>query len=178
MVRSTLPSGTSGEVAAALQAFVRADSKKERNSAIADLVKIGSPTIVPLVSLRNSSCYWGVNKDVYEVARQIGKPAIPELISVLKTLNAPDDPEGKQQQVVFGATDVLGQIGESVIPQLTPLLRDPNVRIRLNTIQALEAIGKPAIPQLVSVVKADSNLQVRSAATKALKELGYKPPKA
>jgi HEAT repeat protein len=158
---------TSPEIVTALRAFVDNSSPAERKSTIDTLVKIGPKVIIPLFSIRKSSCYWGTDllDGMYAVAQRIGDPAIPQLISLLQ-LNSGEESIGGTFE-----TEALGKIGKSAIPQLVPLLKHPNIRVRFNATEALGRIGKPAIAQLTSISKENSDLSIRTRAAYWLKKL-------
>jgi hypothetical protein len=158
---------TDPDITKALEAFVNTSAKQDRKAAIATLVKFGSRSIIPMFSLRKSSCYWGNHliEGMHEVSKQVGAPAVPKLIEILKM----SDPNSYQMFTV--AAEALGQIGASAMPQLIPLLKDQNVQVRLNATESLGQIGKPAIPQLVAISKQDSDPKVRILASELLKGL-------
>jgi HEAT repeat protein len=172
---ATIAPENSPEITATLKTFVDASSQTQRDAAVDALTKLGPQVIVPLFSLRKDSCYWGtaLMDGMYEVAKRIGTPAIPKLITILKAPD-PEPVTGRQAQAVFVAADALGQFGAVAIPQITPLLKDSDMQVRLNATIALAEIGKPAIPQLVAISKQDAKPEVRDWAAKALKESGYK----
>jgi hypothetical protein len=171
-VRAAIAPETDPAITAAIEAFAHPSSREERKASINSLVEIGPRSIIPLFSLRKNSCYWGTYliEGMQEVSIRIGSSAIPQLITLLKTLG-PDS-----QQIGFVVTETLGKIGEPALPQLIPLLKDPNRQVRLNAIGALGQIGKPAISELILISKQDSDPQIRNRASELLKELGYKMP--
>jgi hypothetical protein len=169
-IRAAIAPETDPTITAAIEAFVHPSSREARSAAINTLVKIGPRSIIPLFSLRKSSCYWGDSliEGMQEVSTRIGSSAVPQLITLLKT----SDPNS--HQIVFVVTQALGKIGKPALPLLMPLLKDPNRQVRLNAIQALSQIGKPALSELILISKQDPDSQIRNRASERLKELGYK----
>jgi len=102
------------------------------------------------------------------------KAAIPVLIESLKD---------EQEQVRTNATSALGNIGSdaaSVVPVMTKALKDPDEKVRLGATQVLARIvnwennseAASVVPALIAVFKKDKNVEVRSNAAFALRNMG------
>jgi HEAT repeat protein len=67
----------------------------------------------------------------------------------------------------------LGDVGESIVPDLIGALKDPSALVRSGAAQALALVGYPARPALDALRKClnDPDATVRSAADSAIKEI-------
>ena len=83
-----------------------------------------------------------------------------------------------EKEIVDWAISRMGNLrkdAEDMLPRVMALLTHPDWQVRVNAIQAVEAIrfaGLDAIPDLTKLLR-DENAEVRRAAAGALKRLGY-----
>lgn len=108
------------------------------------------------------------------------KAAIPVLMELLKD---------EHEQVRTNATSALAVIGSdaaSIIPVLTKALQDSDEKVRIGAAQVLSRINiwqgndeaASAVPALIEVFKQDKNVEVRSNAALALRNMGEKAASA
>jgi HEAT repeat protein len=96
---------------------------------------------------------------------QIGEPAIPGLVDVLK------DGSSEVRRV---ATRALTRIGVAAVPRLLDTLRNLDEDVRMAAAGALAQIGEPAVPGLIDTLY-DGDSDVRAAAARTLDEIGWHP---
>jgi HEAT repeat protein len=104
-------------------------------------------------------------------AGKLGKPALGELVKLLKDDNA---------DIRFHATSALREMGaqaEPAIKSLLPLLRDKDEEVRASAAIALGAVGEPAVAVLVESL-ADKEPEMRRAAATGLAQVGKRAKKA
>ncbi|KAB8315843.1 HEAT repeat domain-containing protein [Tolypothrix campylonemoides VB511288] len=109
------------------------------------------------------------------------KAAIPVLMELLKD---------EHEQVRSYATSALGVIGSdtaSIVPVLTKALQDSDEKVRLGAVQVLSRISigqgnneeaASAVSALIEAFKQDKNVEVRSNAALALRNMGEKAASA
>ena len=81
-------------------------------------------------------------------------------------------PDQCNLRVAYASIEALGQIGgDEVHPILDRALASPQYLVRYGAVRGLEAIGEPARRQLERVAETDTTLLVRTAASRALRQL-------
>jgi len=88
----------------------------------------------------------------------------------VNTVLQPKDSNSSQQ----AASDALGRIGATAVPDLSDALSDPSPIVRLQSCRALAYMGaqaKDAVPALIRALN-DSEQGVREAAAAALGQIG------
>ena len=148
---------------------VMANDAKVRASAEAALVK-GATRSLPLLRRFLTSDNEDLHQQTFEIIRQIGPPAIPLLVELLR-----------HEQVSFRrfAADALIDLApdtESIQPALRRALRDEDSMVAADAARALGALGKRASPSVRALVKALSHEEphVRIYAAEALASIGPK----
>ena len=146
---------------------VTADDPKVRASAEAALVK-GAGRSLPLLRRFLTSKNEDLHQQTFEIIRQIGPPAIPLLVELLR-----------HRQVSFRrfAADALIDLApdtESVQPALRRALGDADSMVAADAARALGALGRRASPSVRALVKALSHEEphVRIYAAEALASVG------
>jgi outer membrane protein assembly factor BamB/HEAT repeat protein len=148
---------------------VMADDPKIRASAEAALVK-GASRSLPLLRRFLTSDNEYLHEQTFEIIRQIGSPAIPLLVGLLR-----------HEQVSFRrfAADAFNDLApdtESIQPALRRALSDEDSMVAGDAARALGALGKRASPSVGALVKTLSyeDPYVRIYAAEALASIGPK----
>ena len=146
-----------------------ANDPKVRASAEAALVKRAGRSL-PLLRRFLTSDNEALHQQTFEIIRQIGPPAIPLLVELLR-----------HEQVSFRrfAADALIDLApdtESVQPVLRRALRDEDSMVAADAARALGVLGNRAAPSVRALVKALSHEEphVRIYAAEALATIGPK----
>jgi HEAT repeat protein/outer membrane protein assembly factor BamB len=146
---------------------VMANDPKVRASAEAALVK-GATRSLPLLRRFLTSDNEDLHQQTFEIIRQIGPPAMPLLVELLR-----------HEQVSFRrfAADALIDLApdtESIQPALRRALRDEDSMVAADAARALGALGKRASPSVRALVNALSHEEphVRIYAAEALASIG------
>jgi HEAT repeat protein/outer membrane protein assembly factor BamB len=146
---------------------VMANDPKVRSSAEAALVK-GATRSLPLLRRFLTSDNEDLHQQTFEIIRQIGPPAMPLLVELLR-----------HEQVSFRrfAADALIDLApdtESIQPALRRALRDEDSMVAADAARALGALGKRASPSVRALVNALSHEEphVRIYAAEALASIG------
>jgi sporulation protein YlmC with PRC-barrel domain len=113
-----------------------------------------------------------VNQRIREKLVQVGRPAVPALISALSS---------PSERIRWEATMVLGQIGDPrAAPALVSLLQDESIDVRWTAMDSLIALNQSAVlPLLFALRKNFESTWLRVGAyhiLHVLKERGYLPP--
>lgn len=136
-----------------------------RNSAIKELLRRGTAAVPALIRELGSADPKRRSASASVLGR-MGAPAVPELIKALKA-------KGHRQE---GAAQALGLTrSRKAIAPLIKALGSTNVNLSLTAANALAAIGKPAIPSLLTELN-HLSWRVRWGVVEALRIL--KPTKA
>jgi HEAT repeat protein len=128
---------------------------------IGEPAKLTVPQLIVLVQTQNVTTCRAAMVALAEMG-QIAKPAIPALVPLLK--------DTRINKVAESAERTIVAIGPSVIPELLPLLDDPDPFIRRGIAYIFGSMGasaKATTPELTKRLK-DPNPQVRSAAVSSL----------
>lgn len=148
-------------------ARVTANDAKARASAEAELVKAAARSL-PLLRRFLAGDNENLHQQTFEIIRQIGPPAIPLLVELLR-----------HEQVSFRrfAADALIDLApdtESIQAALRRALRDDDSMVAGDAARALGALGKKASPSVLALVKALSHEEphVRIYAAEALATIG------
>ena len=148
---------------------VMANDAKVRASAEAELVK-GARRSLPLLRRFLASDNEELHEQTFEIIRQIGPPAIPLLVQLLR-----------HEQISFRrfAADALIDLApdtESIQPALRRALSDDDSMVVADTARALGALGERASPSVRALIKALSHDEphVRIYAAEALASIGPK----
>src|SRR5688500_17474949 len=148
---------------------VMSKDPKVRASARAALVQ-GAARSLPLLRRFLTSDNEDLHRRTFEIIRQIGPPAIPLLVQLLR-----------HRQIDFRrfAADALIDLApdtESIQPALRRTLRDADSMVAADAARALGALGKRASPSLRALITALSNEEphVRIYAAEALASIGPK----
>lgn len=148
---------------------VMANDSKVRASAEAALVK-GAGRSLPLLRLFLNSDNENLHEETFEIIRQIGPPAIPLLVELLR-----------HEQVSFrrfaaDASIDLAPDTESIQPALRRALRDEDSMVAADAARALGALGHRASPSVPALVRALSHEEphVRIYVAEALATIGPK----
>jgi len=133
---------------------------RDRESASAELVKIGLPAVKPLIaSLRDSRSE--VRTRVLGTLVKIGEPAVGPLISTMR------EEEGKPAvgNIGFLTQKALIEIGGPSVRPLAGLLEDPSENLRMEAIAALGQMKDPsATAALIAALKSpDAGVRSRAA---------------
>jgi HEAT repeat protein/outer membrane protein assembly factor BamB len=146
-----------------------ATDRKVRAAAEADLVTAAGRSL-PLLRRFLASDDEDLHQQTFEVIRQIGSPAVPLLVELLR-----------HQEVSFRsfAADALIDLApdtESIQPALRAALRDDDSMVAADAARALGALGERASPSVRSLVEALSHSEphVRIYAAEALASIGPK----
>ncbi|MBU4488268.1 MAG: HEAT repeat domain-containing protein [Candidatus Omnitrophica bacterium] len=143
IIIQALGSMNNPEVISAIRPFL--DNKETRKEAIVALAKLGDATVLPLLmeELKGElrGIYW------YELQTAfigIGKPAVPELIKLLKN----DNPKIKEMAIL-----ALGAIGDkSATVHLLKMIDENNPKVTGDVVLALGRLGdKDALPKLIEL---------------------------
>ena len=144
-----------------------ANDAKVRASAEAELVK-GASRSLPLLRRFLTTENEDLHEQTFEIIRQIGPPAIPLLVQLLR-----------HDQVSFRrfAADALIDLvpdTESIQPALRRALRDEDSMVVADAARALGALGPSASPSVRALIKALSHDEphVRIYAAEALASIG------
>ena len=148
---------------------VMAHDAKARTNAVAELVKGGARSL-PLLRRFLASDNEELHEHTFEIIRQIGPPAIPLLVQLLR-----------HEQVFFRrfAADALIDLAPdtvSIQPALRRALRDEDSMVAADAARALGALGSRASPSVRALVKTLSHEEphVRIYAAEALASIGPK----
>lgn len=96
----------------------------------------------------------------------------PELAAVFsKLLHAAAVAEGEEPNNVEGAINALAALGEPAMPQLKDALRDPDENVRLAAVHALAKLNTPAVVEPLLIALNDESSDIRTEAVRALGEL-------
>jgi HEAT repeat protein len=128
---------------------------------IGEPAKLTVPQLIVLVQTQNVTTCRAAMVALAEMG-QIAKPAIPALVPLLK--------DTRINKVAESAERTIVAIGPSAIPELLPLLDDPDPFIRRGIAYIFGSMGasaKATTPELTKRLK-DPNPQVRSAAVSSL----------
>ncbi len=146
---------------------VTSNDSKVRAGAEATLVK-GATRSLPVLRRFLSSDNEDLHQQAFEIIRQIGPPAIPLLVELLR-----------HRQVDFRrfAVDAFIDLApdtESIQPALRRALRDEDSMVAADAARALGALGKRASPSVRALVQALSHEEphVRIYAAEALASIG------
>jgi HEAT repeat protein/outer membrane protein assembly factor BamB len=144
-----------------------ADDPKVRANAEAALVK-GAGRSLPLLRRFLSSDNEELHKQTFEIIRQIGPPAIPLLVELLRHQHVPF------RRFAADALIDLAPDTESIQPALRRALRDKDTMVVADAVRALGALGERANPSVPALIKALSHeeSQVRIYAAEALASIG------
>lgn len=147
---------------------VMADDPKVRASAEAELVKEAGRSL-PLLRRFLDSDNAGLHQQTFEIIRQIGPPAIPLLVELLRD-------ELTFRRFAADAFIDLAPDTESIQPELRRALNDKDSMVAADAARALGALGKKASPSVPALVKALSHEEpyVRIYAAEALAAIGPK----
>jgi len=148
---------------------LQANDRKVSATAEAALVK-GAGRSLPLLRGFLASDDYDLHQQTFEIIRQIGPPAIPLLVELLR-----------HEEVSFRrfAADALIDLGsdtESIQPALRQALRDQDSMVAADAARALGALGERASPSVRSLVESLSHSEphVRIYAAEALASIGPK----
>lgn len=146
---------------------VTSNDSKVRSSAEAALVQ-GARRSLPLLRRFLASNNEYLHEQTFEIVRQMGPPAIPLLVELLR-----------HEQVSFrrfaaDASIDLVPDTESIQPALRRALRDEDSMVAADAARALGALGKRASPSVRALIKALSHEEphVRIYAAEALASIG------
>ncbi len=146
---------------------VMADDPKVRASAEAALVK-GASRSLPLLRRFLTSDNEELRQQTFEIIRQIGPPAIPLLVELLR------HEEVSFRRFAADASIDLAPDTESIQPALRRALRDKDSMVAGDAARALGALGKRAGPSVRALVEALSHKDpyVRIYVAEALAAIG------
>jgi len=127
--------------------------------AIESLVKIGAPSVDPLIVLLGNDDGW-IQDNAAEALGNIGEPAVEPLIAALK-----DENPGLRTY----AASALGDIKDArAIEPLLITLRDEDNNVSSRSREALSSIGAPAIEPFIALLK-DKDPKIRREAVLGLR---------
>ena len=146
---------------------VMSKDSKVRASAEAALVKSASRSL-PLLRRFLTSDNEDLHEQTFEIIRQIGPPAIPLLVQLLR-----HDHVSFRRFAADAFIDLTPDT-ESIQPALRRALRDEDSMVAADAARALGALGKRASPSVRALVKALSHEEshVRIYAAEALASIG------
>jgi len=146
---------------------VTAKDPKVRASAEAALVKGGGRSL-PLLRRFLTSDKEDLHEQTFEIIRQIGPPAIPLLVELLRHERV------SFRRFAADASIDLAPETELIQPALRRALRDEDSTVAADAARALGALGKRASPSVRALVKALSHEEphVRIYAAEALASIG------
>ena len=165
--------GTGGDVLAAFQAereqcveavapMVSDKDDGIASGAIGALGKIGSPTPIPLLKVKLSTCTPQVRRVVIGAIALIADVSGQDVL--IDALNTPAEDNEARAQAAVG----LGRISTAqAISALDKTLADPDLKVQLAVVGALARSGKKALPVLLSALRRPDPV-VRGRAARAL----------
>jgi len=147
-----------------------------RGQALAELQSRGPACVeaVPALIAELAKEGYSPHFSVERALVNIGKPAVPALISASQNPNQNIRAEAARMLVRFGPYVI--NIGKPAVPALISALQDPNAGVRAEAARLLGRIGpdaKQAIPMLLSVLRGrETDLRVLGNAVEALGKMG------
>jgi len=148
---------------------VRASDSKVRATAEAALIQ-GAERSLPLLRRFLASDDEGLHQETFEIIRQIGPPAIPLLVELLRHENV------SFRRFVADASIDLAPDTDSIQPALRRALRDEDAMVAGDAARALGALGERASLSVTALVSTLSHEDpyVRIYAAEALASIGPK----
>ncbi|MGA2436258.1 MAG: HEAT repeat domain-containing protein [Bryobacteraceae bacterium] len=152
-----------GDVDGLMKALHYQEDYGVREAAADALVKIGTPTVEPLIAALLDSDS-DVRKQAISVLGQIGDArAVGPLMAALRD----SDRDGRRW-----AVDALVRIGVPAVEPLIATLKDSDSDVRRWVVDALGQIGDARAVETLIVALKDNVSYVREAAANALKQIG------
>lgn len=137
-----------------------------RLQAVTALGRIGADGIEPLVSALKDE-----DAEVrQEVARVLGTLSKSDPGVVAALVSALADPMDLVRGQAIASLQVLHPDAELVLKELTPVLEDKNIEVRLNAIRYVGELGAPAVPRLAALLK-DPETKVCQRVMETLEEI-------
>ena len=143
-----------------------------RSDAVEVLAKTGDSRVVaPLITALQDESE-SVRGGALQGLKDIGAPAVPRLIVVLK--NPDRQVRRKASCVIDNIGDELKEVGDfQAVDPLREALKDTAPNVRINVLHALDKFGETAAAALISAL-ADPVVSVRRHAIAALEKTGSK----